>query len=101
MERWSGEIEARHPRMNDLYGLALRDTAKAKGVRLFWQIAQELPVNRATAPICCAPISTRRHRNHCDPPEAEASFPRLGRASFPIRRLFRPVRRLEHDWNRG
>src|SRR6202045_636215 len=36
MERRLGKIQARHPQVNDLYDLALRDTAE--GVRLFWQM---------------------------------------------------------------
>src|ERR1700720_4049073 len=36
MERRLGKIQARHPQVNDLYDLALKDTAE--GVRLFWQI---------------------------------------------------------------
>src|SRR5450631_2341962 len=36
MERRLGKIQARHPQVNDLYDLALRDTVE--GVRLFWQI---------------------------------------------------------------
>src|ERR1017187_7169807 len=39
MERRLGKIQARHPQVNDLYDLALRDTAK--GVRLFWQIQED------------------------------------------------------------
>src|SRR6202171_2679118 len=35
MERRLGKIQARHPQVNDLYDLALRDTAE--GVRLFWR----------------------------------------------------------------
>jgi transposase len=35
MERRLGKIQARHPRVNDLYDLALHDTAE--GVRLFWK----------------------------------------------------------------
>jgi transposase len=36
MERRLGKIQARHPSVNDLYEVSLRDTAE--GVRLFWQI---------------------------------------------------------------
>jgi transposase len=36
MERRLGKIQARHPSVNDLYDVSLRDTAE--GVRLFWQI---------------------------------------------------------------
>ena len=36
MERRLGKIQARHPSVNDLYDVALRDTAE--GVRLFWQM---------------------------------------------------------------
>src|SRR5580700_2431646 len=36
MERRLGKIQARHPQVNDLYDVALKDTAA--GVRLFWEI---------------------------------------------------------------
>ena len=39
MERRLGRIQARHPQVNDLYDVELRETAE--GVRLFWQIKQE------------------------------------------------------------
>jgi transposase len=39
MERRLGKIQARHPQVNDLYDLALRDTAA--GVRLFWEIRED------------------------------------------------------------
>jgi transposase len=39
MERRLGKIQARHPQVNDLYDLALRDTTE--GVRLFWQIKED------------------------------------------------------------
>jgi transposase len=39
MERRLGKIQARHPQVNDLYDLALRDTVE--GVRLFWQIEED------------------------------------------------------------
>jgi transposase len=39
MERQLGKIQARHPSVNDLYEVSLRDTAG--GVRLFWQMKQE------------------------------------------------------------
>jgi len=39
MERRRGKIQARHPQVNDLYDLALRDTAE--GIRLFWQIKED------------------------------------------------------------
>jgi transposase len=39
MERRLGKIQARHPQVNDLYDLALRDTAE--GVRLFWEIKED------------------------------------------------------------
>jgi transposase len=39
MERRLGKVQARHPQVNDLYDLALRDTAQ--GVRLFWQIKED------------------------------------------------------------
>jgi transposase len=39
MERRLGKIQARHPQVNDLYDLALKDTPE--GVRLFWQIKED------------------------------------------------------------
>ena len=39
MERRLGKIQARHPQVNDLYDVALRDTAE--GVRLFWEIQED------------------------------------------------------------
>src|SRR5271156_3907987 len=39
MERRLGKIQARHPQVNDLYDVALKDTAE--GVRLFWQIQED------------------------------------------------------------
>jgi len=38
MEQRLGKIQARHPSVNDLYEVALRDTSE--GVRLFWQIKE-------------------------------------------------------------
>src|SRR5437660_10722984 len=39
MERRLGKIQARHPQVNDLYDVSLRDTAE--GVRLFWQMKED------------------------------------------------------------
>src|SRR3989454_10162313 len=39
MERRLGKIQARHPSVNDLYQVSVRDTAE--GVRLFWQMKQD------------------------------------------------------------
>lgn len=39
MERRLGKIQARHPSVNDLYEISLRDTAE--GVRLSWQIKED------------------------------------------------------------
>jgi transposase len=39
MERRLGKIQARHPQVNDLYDVELRQTAE--GVRLLWQIKQD------------------------------------------------------------
>jgi transposase len=44
MERRLGAIQARHPQVNDLYEVALRDTPE--GIRLFWQIKEERKVWR-------------------------------------------------------
>ena len=40
MERRLGKIQARHPSVNDLYEVCLRDTA-GEGVRLFWQMKED------------------------------------------------------------
>ncbi len=39
MERRLGKIQARHPQVNDLYEVGLKDTVE--GVRLFWQIKED------------------------------------------------------------
>jgi transposase len=39
MERRLGKIQARHPQVNDLYDVALQDTAE--GVRLSWQMKED------------------------------------------------------------
>jgi transposase len=39
MERRLGKIQARHPQVNDLYDVSLKDTAE--GVRLFWEIKED------------------------------------------------------------
>ncbi|MBI1899274.1 MAG: hypothetical protein HYS04_22465 [Acidobacteria bacterium] len=39
MERRLGKIQARHPSVNDLYEISLRDAAE--GVRLFWQMQED------------------------------------------------------------
>ncbi|MBV9251588.1 MAG: IS1634 family transposase [Acetobacteraceae bacterium] len=39
MERRLGRIQARHPQVNDLYDVGLRETAE--GMRLFWQIKED------------------------------------------------------------
>jgi transposase len=39
MERRLGKIQARHPQVNDLYDVALRDADK--GIRLFWQMKED------------------------------------------------------------
>ena len=39
MERRLGKIQARHPQVNDLYDVTLRESAE--GVRLFWQIKED------------------------------------------------------------
>src|SRR5436305_10536563 len=39
MERRLGKIQARHPSVNDLYEISLRDTPE--GVRLSWQVKED------------------------------------------------------------
>ena len=46
MERRLGKIQARHPSVNDLYEVALRDTAE--GARLFWQMRADRKSWRAS-----------------------------------------------------
>lgn len=44
MERRLGRIQARHPQVNDLYDVALRETAE--GIRLHWEIKKDRQVWR-------------------------------------------------------
>src|ERR1700687_1377609 len=56
MERRLGKIQARHPSVNDLYDVALRDTAE--GVRLFWQMKEDRKnwCEAREGAACCARI---------------------------------------------
>jgi transposase len=55
MERRLGRIQASHPQVNDLYEVALRDTAE--GVRLHWAIKEGwCGGGCGKAPICCGAI---------------------------------------------
>ena len=92
MERRLGKIQARHPQVNDLYDVALRDTAD--GVRLFWQMKEDrrTGANRAKALICCAPIfkaetAEELWSKYMQLTEAEASFRAL-KSELSIRPLF-------------
>jgi hypothetical protein len=72
MERRLGKIQARHPQVNDLYDLALRDTAD--GVRLFWEIKEDRK-------------SWREWSKYMQLTEAEASFRAL-KSEPSVRPLF-------------
>jgi hypothetical protein len=63
MERRLGKIQAWHPQVNDLYDVALKDTAE--GARLSWQIKEDRKTGANRARICCAPICRRRRRKSC------------------------------------
>ena len=90
MERRLGKIQARHPSVNDLCEVALRDTSE--GVRLFWQIKadpqkwRESRERRLHAAHQSAGGGIGRRvvvRSTCTLTEAEASF-QLSKASFPF-----------------
>ena len=92
MERRLGRIQARHPQVNDLYEVDLRETAQ--GVRLFWQIKQERKVWRESREGAYllrtnlqAQTAEELWREYMQLTEAEAAFRAL-KSELSIRPLF-------------
>src|SRR5216683_1745669 len=92
MERRLGKIQARHTQVNDLYDLALRDTAE--GVRLFWQIKEDRRNWRASREGAYllrtnlqAETAEELWSKYMQLTEAEASFRAL-KSELSIRPLF-------------
>ena len=92
MERRLGKIQARHPQVNDLYDLALRDTVE--GVRLFWQIKEDRQNWRETREGAYllrtnlqAETAEELWSKYMQLTEAEASFRAL-KSELSIRPLF-------------
>ena len=92
MERRLGKIQARHPQVNDLYDVALRDTAE--GVRLFWQMKEDRKNWRASREGAYllrtnlkAETAEELWSKYMQLTEAEASFRAL-KSELSIRPLF-------------
>ncbi len=92
MERRLGKIQARHPQVNDLYDVALKDTAE--GVRLFWQIKEDRKSwreSREGAYLLRTNLQAETAEELCSKymqlTEAEASFRAL-KSELSIRPLF-------------
>jgi transposase len=92
MERRLGKIQARHPQVNDLYDVAVRDTAE--GVRLFWQMKEDRKNWRASREGAYllrtnlrAETAEELWAKYMQLTEAEASFRAL-KSELSIRPLF-------------
>jgi len=92
MERRLGKIQARHPQVNDLYDLALRDTPE--GIRLFWQIKEDRRSWRASREGAYllrtnlkAETAEELWSKYMQLTEAEASFRAL-KSELAVRPLF-------------
>jgi transposase len=92
MERRLGKIQARHPSVNDLYEVSLRDTAE--GVRLSWQMKEDRKTwreSREGAYLLRTNIRTETAEGlwakYMQLTEAEASFRAL-KSELSIRPLF-------------
>jgi hypothetical protein len=92
MERRLGKIQARHPQVNDLYEVTLRDTAE--GVRLFWQMQEDRKNWRASREGAYllrtnlqAETAEQLWSKYMQLTEAEASFRAL-KSELSIRPLF-------------
>src|SRR6266568_2533982 len=92
MERRLGKIQARHPSVNDLYEISLRDTAE--GVRLFWQMKEDRKSwreSREGAYLLRTNLKTESAEQlwtkYMQLTEAEASFRAL-KSELSIRPLF-------------
>jgi transposase len=92
MERRLGKIQARHPQVNDLYDVALKETAE--GVRLFWEIKEDRKSWRETREGAYllrtnlkAETAEELWSKYMQLTEAEASFRAL-KSELSIRPLF-------------
>lgn len=92
MERRLGKIQARHPQVNDLYDVELRQTDE--GVRLFWQIKQDRKAWRESREGAYllrtnlqADTAEQLWSKYMQLTEAEASFRAL-KSELSIRPLF-------------
>src|ERR1700680_4817112 len=92
MERRLGKIQARHPQVNDLYDVALQDTAE--GVRLFWEMKEDRKKWRESREGAYllrtnlkAETAEELWSNYMQLTEAEASFRAL-KSELSIRPLF-------------
>jgi transposase len=92
MERRLGKIQARHPQVNDLYDVGLKDTAE--GVRLFWEIKEDRKnwrESREGAYLLRTNLKAERAEElwakYMQLTEAEASFRAL-KSELSIRPLF-------------
>jgi transposase len=92
MERRLGKIQARHPQVNDLYDVALKD--RGEGVRLFWQMKEDRKnwrESREGAYLLRTNLKAERAEElwskYMQLTEAEASFRAL-KSELSIRPLF-------------
>ncbi len=92
MERRIGKIQARHPQVNDLYDVALRDTGQ--GVGLWWQLKEDRKKWRESREGAYllrsnlqAETAERLWSKYMQLTEAEASFRAL-KSELSIRPLF-------------
>jgi hypothetical protein len=92
MERRLGKIQARHPQVNDLYDVELRQTAE--GVRLFWQIKEDRKIWRESREGAyllrtnlAAETAEELWTRYMQLTEAEAAFRAL-KSELSIRPLF-------------
>ena len=97
MERQLGKIQARHPSVNDLYELSLRDTPE--GVRLSWQMKEDRQVWRAAREGAYllrtnvkAETAEQLWAKYMQLTEAEAAFRAL-KSELAIRPLFHQLER--------
>jgi len=92
MERRLGKIQARHPSVNDLYDVSLRENGQ--GVRLFWQIREDRKAWRTAREGAYllrtnvqADTTEQLWSKYMQLTEAEASF-RVLKSELSIRPLF-------------
>ena len=92
MERRLGKIQARHPSVNDLYDVSLRENGE--GVRLFWQIREDRKTWRTAREGAYllrtnlqADTAEQLWSKYMQLTEAEASF-RVLKSELSIRPLF-------------